>query len=217
MPNVGFETWLPKRPDTVFIVQNITQGTPQQKTIHIFQAPIPPGKFRDLLALPVVSEADIRHSLLKGELRIKAECGEICILRSNIDLIQFDPMQKAFLESIACSVDAIDGLECECPTDGYVEAVIPYLFKQNVELLGDKNNSNRIFTVPSPDKFINGTFEGNTFRILIRHNGRVLVEGVDYSVSESGGVGTGFDTILLTFTPKPRSQLYANYVIEATP
>ena len=215
MPNVGFETLFPKTVDTVFIVKNITKGTRQEKTVHLFNYPIPPGKQRDLLAIPVVSEADIRHSLLKGDLKIKGTCGEICIARSNIDLLQFDDEQKDFIESLECEPGAIDGLEVV--QDGYVTAFIPYLFRNNIELEGAKDGTNRIFTVPVPDKFLNGTFESNIFRILVRHNGRVLVEGKDYFIAESGGAGTGFDTVVLCFTPKPRSQIYANYVIEATP
>lgn len=211
----GFYTFGPKEVDTVFIVKNITKNTPQEKTVRIFDYPILAGQTRDLLAIPVVSEADIRHSLLKGELRKKGVVGEICIQRTNIDLLQFDDEQKAFINSLSCGGE-LDGIEIT-EFDGYVTAFIPYLFKQNVELVGTKDGSNRIFTVPSSDKFLNGTFESNTFKILIRHNGRVLVEGKDYSVSESGGVGTGYDTIILTFSPVSGSQLYANYVIEQEP
>jgi hypothetical protein len=206
MPAVGFDTFFPKKVDTVFIVENVTKGTPQEKTIHIFTYPIPPGKQRDILQIPFVSEADIRHSLLKGELRVKADCGEIRVVRCTIDLLQFDPEQRAWLSSIGV---------CECcmtivigPQD------MPFVFKQQIELIGVKNSSNRTFT--TPDKFINGTFGNNDFRILIRHNGRDLVEGIDYSVSESGGPGTGYDTITLTFSPKKRSVLVADYVVAAT-
>ena len=211
MPGVGFETFFPKQVDTKFVVRNITEGTRQQKTIHIFQYPIPAGRERDLLSIPVVSEADIRHSLLKGELRIKALCGEIKVIASNIDLIQFDPEQRAFLESI-CITDGLT--ECPCDADGYA-AALPYAWRQHIELVGTKDNVNRIFT--TPDVFVNGTFFGHEFHILLRHNGRVLVDGKDYILSESGGAGTGYDTIIFTaFSPRPRSQLFADYVIDIT-
>jgi hypothetical protein len=204
MPNVGFETFFPKRVDTVFIVQNITKNTPQERTIHIFGYPIPAGKERDLLSIPVVSEADIRHSLLKGELRVKGENGEICVTRSNIDLLQFDPEQKAFLESICIN----NGLEV-------TTAILNFSFKQNVPLIGVKNGSNRVFTVPFPDKFINGPLGLNEFRILVRHNGKGLLPGVDYTMSESGGIGTGLDTItIITFKPVADSTLVADYVVK---
>jgi hypothetical protein len=206
MPNVGFETFFPKRVDTVFIVQNITKDTPQEKTIHIFGYPIPAGKERDLLSIPIVSEADIRHSLLKGELRVKGENGEICVTRSNIDLLQFDPEQKAFLESICID----NGLEVAGGT-----GTLNFAFKQNVLLLGIKNSQNRIFTVPAPDKFINGTYGLNEFRILVRHNGKGLLPGIDYTMSESGGAGTGLDTITITsFKPVSNSTLVADYIVK---
>lgn len=204
MPNVGFGTFFPKRPDTKFVVLNQTQGTPQEKTIRIFQYPILAGETRDLLAIPAVSEADIRHSLLKGELRRKAECGEYCIVESNIDLIQFDEVQKAFIESLACSPGVIEGLEAGSGFN--------FAFKQNILLLGTKDNHNRVFT--TPDKFINEDIGSNSFRILIRHNGKGLIPGVDYTLSESMGVGTGFDTItFIQFAPKAKDTLIADYVI----
>ena len=203
MPSVGFETFFEKKVDTVFIVKNVTQGTPQEKTVSLFTYPIPPGKQRDLLAIPFVSEADIRHSLLKGELRIKAECGEIRVVRSNIDLLQFDSEQLSFLTTLG--VD--DGTQVT-GTGGD----LPFIFKQQVSLIGTQNNSNRTFT--TPDKFVNGSFGNNDFRIMIRHNGRVLTED-EYSVSESMGAGTGFDTIVFTFSPKSKDVLVADYVTEA--
>lgn len=203
---VGFRTFFPKRPDTKFVVRNITLGTPQQKRIKLFTYPIPPGQERDLLAIPEVSEADIRHSLLKGELRRKAECGEIRVVDSNIDLLQFDEFQKDFLENLGIT----EGLEVVA--DGY--AVIPFLFKQNVVLVGALDGVNRTFTVPSPDKFIEGTFGGNKFKISVRHNGRELVKGVDYVVSESAGVGTGYDTVtIIAFAPQSGSILVSSYVV----
>ena len=65
------------------------------------------------------------------------------------------------------------------------------------------------------DKFINGSYGNNVFKISIKHNGRDLVEGIDYMVAESGGVGTGYDTIILNFAPKARSVLVADYVLMA--
>jgi len=206
MPAVGFNTIFPKKANTRFVVRNITIGTPQQKTIHIFNYPIPAGRQRDLLGISFVSEADIRHSLLKGELRIKAECGEIEVVESNIDLLQFDSSQLAFLTSIGITQGTTITVTIG-PND------LPFVFKQQVELLGVKNNSNRVFT--TPDKFINGTFGNNDFKILIRHQGRVLVEDEDYSVSESMGAGTGYDTITFTFKPKSKDTIVADYVVEA--
>jgi len=201
MPAVGFETWFPKECPTVFVVKNIA---PEGKRIKIFDYPIKNGMERDLMTIPYVSEADIRHALLKGELLTKLRSGEATVIDSNIDLIQFDECHKAFLQSVGIT----KGLEA---TGGIAE--IPYLFKQQVELFGVKNSSNRVFT--TPDAFLNGMVSGNDFRIQPKHNGRDLVENVDYFVAESGGPGTGFDTIILNFSPKARSVLVADYVVEA--
>lgn len=200
MPGVGFETWFPKRCPTVFVVKNTAL---EGKRIKIFHYPIANGSERDLMAIPYVSEADIRHSLLKGELMTKLRSREAIVTASNIDLLQFDSCQKSFLESVGI----LEGLEV-----AGVPAVLPFAFKQGVALLGVKDNNNRVFT--TPEKFINSVFGNNSFRILIKHNGRDLVETIDYFVAESGGLGSGYDTIILTFSPKPRSILVADYVVE---
>jgi len=197
-----FYTFFPKSCDTKFVVKNIA---PMGKRIRIFNYPIVNGGERDLMTIPEISEATIRHSLLKGELVNKLRAQEIVVVDSNIDLLQFDPCHKAFLESVGVS----DGLEA-----GGGIAEIPFVFKQSVELIGVKDNINRTFV--TPDKFINGSFGNNEFRILIRHNGRVLVPGCDFTLIESGGAGTGYDTInFISFTPKPTSEIYADYVTEA--
>ena len=68
-----------------------------KKTISIFNYPINAGQTRDLLQIPGVQEEDIRSSLLKGVLRHKFLCGDIELVSSNIDLLQFSDKQRAFL------------------------------------------------------------------------------------------------------------------------
>lgn len=202
----GFYTFEPKTVDTVFFVKNVTKGTPQEKTVRVFQYPIHAGGIRDLLDIPEVSEATIRHSLLKGELKTKGECGEICIFRSNIDLIQFDEEQKTFIQSLQCAPGAVSGLEAGSTSS------FNFAFKQNVVLAGTLDGSNRIFT--TSDKFVNTDIGSNSFRILVRHNGKGLLQGIDYSLSESMGAGTGFDTItFISFAPKSNDTLVADYVV----
>lgn len=185
-----------------FIVQNITSNP--GKVIRIFNYPINQGSTRDLLRIPGVAEGDIRSSLLKGELNHKLRAGEIMVLCSDIDLLQFNNIQKAFLESAG----VVNGLSVS-------GGQLPFAFRQNIRLVGLIDGINQVFTVPSPDKFINGDFSDNTFKIQVYHNNIGLQEGQDYFVSESGGLGTGFDTITLTsFTPNPNTFLYANYVVK---
>lgn len=200
MSKLEDRTFFPKE-CTSFVVKNIA---PFNKTLRVFRTPIRNGATYDLLNVPDVSEAVIRHSLLKGELRQRFLQQELYVVESDIDLLQFNECHKTWLQSIGIT----KGLEVTGTGS------IPFLFIQGVELIGVKNGTNRVFT--TPDDFINGSFGGNDFRVLLRHNGRVLVPDLDFVVSESGGVGTGFDTItLLTFAPNKKSELYADYVTEA--
>lgn len=206
MPAVGFETWYQKECPTVFRVKNIAEGG---KRIRIFKYPIKNGMVRDLMEIPYVSEADIRHSLLKGELYIKIVSKEIIVTESNIDLLQFDPCHRQFLINAGITT----GLDAAF--DGYATADVPYLWRNGIELIGPKNNSNRTFTVPGGDKFLEGMYEGNQFHIIIEHNGRRLIQNTDFVISESGGIGTGYDTItMISFVPSQKSKLIADYVVE---
>jgi hypothetical protein len=83
-----------KKRTNCFIVKNIVHN----KVIRIFTYPISPGESRDLLTIPGVAEADIRSSLLKGELLRKLRAKEIVVTCSDIDLLQFNDEQKAFLQ-----------------------------------------------------------------------------------------------------------------------
>lgn len=48
---------------------------------------------------------------------------------------------------------------------------------------------------------------------VVSYNGQRLIEGTgdDYVASESGGAGTGYDTITLEFTPRPSSNFRIDY------
>lgn len=94
---------------------------------------------------------------------------------------------------------------------------VSVVVRVGVALVGPKDGSNRVFRT-TPDVFehdLGGT--GQTIEVF--HNGRRLIQTTsmdpsigDYWVEESGGVGTGYDTInLLTFAPVARSSLVANY------
>lgn len=65
------------------------------------------------------------------------------------------------------------------------------------DLIGTKNGVNKVFT--TPEKFSrNGGYEE-----CLLWNGVVQAEGAasDYEASESGGLGTGFDTITFEVAP----------------
>lgn len=201
----GFYTVFRKNPSTKFVVKNVA---PFGKRIRIFNYPIVNGGTRDLLSIPEISEATIRHSLLKGELVNKFRCGELKVIESDIDLLQFNDEHKSFLQSIGIS----NGLEVT-GTGGITE--IPFIFKQDIELLGVQDGSNRTFT--TPDDFIEGAFGSNEFHIRVRFNGRILINDDEYLLMESGGTGTGFDTIVFVGSPPPETkhEIRVDYVTEA--
>ena len=201
---MGYRTLVEKQCPVVFKVKNIA---PERKRVRVFHTPIKWGCVRDLLAIPNVSEDVIRHSLLKGDLNLKIRCKEIRVVESNIELLQFNECHKQFLidAGITIGVDPND-----LGGGGNIQS--PYALKQQIPLIGTQDGINKIFTIP--DIFLNGTYGNNEFRVLIRHNGRDLVENKDYFVGESGGPGTGFDTIILCFAPRDVSVLVADYYVE---
>lgn len=77
-----------------FIVKNISSTG---KRLIIFNYPFDLNQQRDLLAAPGISESDIRESLVKGELANKIRVGDLEIVSTNIDLLQFDEQQRNFL------------------------------------------------------------------------------------------------------------------------
>ena len=87
--------------------------------------------------------------------------------------------------------------------------------KTGISFIGPLNSLNRIFM--TPDKFVHA----NGLSLDVFHNSRRLVEAPvpdvrlgDFFCSESGGVGTGFDTInLLSFAPSSSSVLLADYQV----
>lgn len=191
---------------TVLNISHLNQdhGPTRKKVVKIFHYPINPGQTRDLLAIPGVAEADIRASLLKGELRHKILAQDIIVVCSDIDLLQFNDDQKSFLQEAGIT----NGLEVTSAV-----GTLDYVFRDEIPLIGMKNGTNRVFF--TPEKFINGAHSGNTFHIEIKHNGKSLYEGTDYTIAESGGPGTGFDTINFhQFSPSPKSTLFAWYAVK---
>lgn len=85
-----------------------------------------------------------------------------------------------------------------------------------IPLGGARDGTNR--TYHTPENFFHDVLVTGT-TIEVFSNGRRLIQTAtrdpsvgDYWVSESGGTGTGFNTInLLTFTPVARTTLVSNY------
>lgn len=164
-----------------FVVRNVTPD--RQKTIQIFKYPILFNTTRDILQIPGVSEGDIRASLLKGELRHKILAKDIIVECSDIDLLQFNLDQKSFLQSAGI----VNGLEAGSGTGGFDV--------QDAALIGSKDNINVTFTTPTPFKHT------SQFKEVIFVNGLRQHIPEDYFVAESGGPGTGYDTVVFTTAP----------------
>lgn len=167
-----------------FVVQNISFAP--QKTIVIFQYPINWGQTRNLLAIPGVGPDDIRSSLLKGELRNKIMAGEIVITASDIDLLQFNTVELEFLQNAGI----INGLQI-------TSAQLAVIERQDIQLVGAVDGINTIYTIPS-GKWI----QSSPYRIIVYLNGVKQFYTDDYMIAESGGVGTGFDTVIFTVPPE---------------
>jgi len=191
---------------TCFVVQNITDLTDSPKTVSIFNVPIPLDREYDLLKIAGVQESDIRASLLKGTLRQKILAKEIRVTCSNIDLLQFDETHKKFLQDAGI----IDGLEIS-GSDGYTE--ISYLWRMEKRLIGIQDGVNRVFYTPEP--FLNGTIpSGDSLHIEIFHNGRRLIDGIDYTIGQTSPSINGYDMITFKYTiPIAQSQVIINYAI----
>ena len=69
--------------------------------------------------------------------------------------------------------------------------------RTGVVLAGSIDNINQVFV--APDKFIH---ESGIRSVEVYYNGQRLLETDDYTVSESGGVGTGYDTVTMQIAPR---------------
>jgi hypothetical protein len=174
-----------------FVVRNVTPD--RQKTIKIFNYPIPFNRTRDLLAIPGVSESDIRASLLKGELQHKIRAADIVIECSDIDLLQFNDAHKLFLENAG----VVNGLSVSGGTGGFDV--------QDSALIGVQDTINTTFTTATKFKHT------SQFKEVLFVNGLRQHIPEDYFVAESGGVGTGYDTIVFTNAPYPDDTLTIDY------
>ena len=182
-----------------FIVRNITSD--RGKTIKIFNYPILFNQTRDLLAIPGVAEQDIRASLLKGEIRHKILAQDIFVECSDIDLLQFNDDQKTFLQSAGI----VKGLQVSSSN-------LDVLRKEDIVLDGVVDDSNTVFTIPS------GSFIQNAiYKIIVYKNGVKQSFLDDFFIAESGGPGTGYDTVILTdpatTVPPPDDIITADYYV----
>lgn len=82
-------------------------------------------------------------------------------------------------------------------------------FKWQVDLVGAKNGVNMTYTAPE-------NFLEETIRVYLNGVRQRRGVGCDFIVSESGGVGTGFDTVEFQFvSPVAGDNLFADYTTES--
>lgn len=179
-----------------FVVKNISS---QNKTIKIFNYPINMGANRDLLKIPGIGEEEIRASLLKGELKHKILAKDIEILSSDIEILQFNSDQRNFLRT--------NGI-----TNGTVISyqTMDTLYYQDDVLIGAIDGFNTVFTTRHKP-FLQ---VDDIYKIIVLWNGIRQVLNEDYFISESGGPGTGFDTIMVVIAPSDQDIMSANYYVE---
>jgi hypothetical protein len=105
----------------------------------------------------------------------------------------------------------VNFLSLQAADQRYVAAL---RFRTGQNLLGDKDGSNVVFTVPTGDNF---THNLPFFSIQVYFNGvrQKLLD--DYIVSESGGLGTGFDTVTLCVAPRANDTLLVDYIATGAP
>lgn len=77
-------------------------------------------------------------------------------------------------------------------------------------LVGPKDGINEVFTTPGSEKFVHNL---PFLDISVYYNGVRLALLDDYMVVESGGPGTGFNTIIMNVAPLPSDHLFADYIL----
>jgi hypothetical protein len=82
-------------------------------------------------------------------------------------------------------------------------------FRLGQDLVGSRNGSNLVFTVPDGDKF---THNLPFLTIQVYFNGQRLKLIDDFVINESDGPGSGYDTVILEIAPRTADKLSVDYV-----
>lgn len=91
--------------------------------------------------------------------------------------------------------------------DARPQAIPAAKFRNGVLLSGAIDGVNQTFT--SPEKFRHSP---PNYNIAVYYNGQRIFLDDDYTVSESGGSGTGYDTVSTLFSPKVGDKIWADYI-----
>lgn len=178
-----------------FIIKNVS---PSKKQVKIFNYPTGYGQERNLMDIPGVSEDDIRTSLLKGELNTKIKAGDVIVTCSQIDLLQFNSDQQAFLQSAGIT----SGFQISSSN-------LDVIRQEDIVLLGNTDGYNTLFTLPTDLFYIQNT----QYKIIVYLNGIKQHINDDYLPIETGGTGTGFDAVMFFVSPRNGDIITADYYI----
>jgi hypothetical protein len=196
--SVGYTSGNTSR-STVFIVRNISNNN---QCIHIFNVPINCGQEYDLMKISYISEIDIKNSLLKGELYTKISQNQIIVVESNITLIQFDDVQKEFLQSAGISIGIVGAsADSSTPSDEYTEEEIANIIDEQILQIPDATLSSKglataeyiskINTLPTSTNYSGTVASGETQSILstisISASSNVFIE-IDFNIHGYNGI-----------------------------
>lgn len=83
-------------------------------------------------------------------------------------------------------------------------------YRTEQRLEGVIDGVNVTYTLPRGERFVQDL---PYIQIVVFYNGVRLIFQDDYVVLESGGGGTGFDTVVLAVPPRPGDKMVADYVV----
>ena len=177
-----------------FLIQNAT-GT---KFISVFNNTIAPGAMLDLMAIPGISEEQIRSSLIKGELYARLRTGDIKVINTSVNLLNFDPTFQAFLHNnnIVNGTLITEALFEQPPMSGIYNYSTPLSLNSVVYLSAPDTVSLANATSPSTQPVIGfvETLPSST-TALIKYYGELtgftgLIPSATYYLSDTLGVAT---------------------------
>lgn len=175
----------------------------------------------------IVEVFDAESSIIS--ITVEEDCDEIVIAEDGaqiaiiVDVDESDVVITAIEDELVCvevGLQGPGGPQGPEGPQGPPGVGIPLTrLRYNEILVGTKNGVNKVFTLPSSEKAIHDV---PGVQIALYYNGQRLhpvqsrdgVASDDYSVSESGGTGTGYDTVTFThIAPKSDDRVSSDYIL----
>lgn len=181
-----------------FVVKNTTSPP---KTICVFNQKIPFNTTKNLLEIPGVGEEDIRISLLKGQILNKILSGDIVIVSSDVNALNFNVNHRSFLLDSNLTV----GTQID-------SSILPYTAKRDITMVGPIDGYNAKFYCSIGDHFV----VDGSYVVIIHWNGIRQIMNSDFYVdvlSRSSTVSNAYSAIYMAIPPSPGDILVADYYI----